>query len=127
MRGRCALPMSEPGDQAAVAAPPRPAAGRGQPRATPRVILVIVCAGIVLANLDLFVVNVALPDIGRGLHDASLSSLSWVINGYTIVYAALLIPAGRLADRYRQKHGFLLGVAVFTAASAACGLAVNLP
>jgi len=91
------------------------------------VVAIIVCAGTILANLDLFVVNVGLPDIGRGLHDTRLGDLSWVLNGYSIVYAALLIPAGRLADRYRQKHGFLLGAAIFTVASGACALAVNLP
>jgi EmrB/QacA subfamily drug resistance transporter len=119
--------MSRPIDETAVIAGPAGSAGRARRRVTPTVILVIVCAGIILANLDLFVVNVALPDIGRGLHDSSLSRLSWVINGYTIVYAALLIPAGRLADRYRQRDGFLLGVAVFTVASAACGFAASLP
>lgn len=93
----------------------------------PAVVAIIVCASTVLANLDLLVVNVGLPDIGRGLHDTSLSALSWVINGYVIVYAALLIPAGRLADRYRHKNGFLLGAAIFTVASAACALAVSLP
>jgi EmrB/QacA subfamily drug resistance transporter len=95
--------------------------------ASPSLITAIACAGIVLANIDLFVVNVALANIGHSLGDTSLSSLSWVINGYTIVYAALLIPAGRLADRYPHKHGFLLGAAIFTVASVACGLAVDLP
>ena len=89
----------------------------------PAQVLVIVCAGVILASLDLFIVNVALPQIARDLGAASLGDLSWVLNGYAIVYAALLVLFGRLADRHRRKYGFLLGVAVFTVASAACGAA----
>jgi EmrB/QacA subfamily drug resistance transporter len=87
--------------------------------------LVIVCAGVVLASLDLFIVNVALPQMAKDFHVRSggLSGLSWVLNGYAIVYAALLVLFGRLSDRYRRERGFLLGVAVFVSASAACGLA----
>ena len=85
--------------------------------------LAIVCAGVVLASLDLFIVNVALPDIARDFGHASLGELSWVLNGYAITYAALLVFFGRLADRYRRDRGFLLGVAIFTAASAACAAA----
>ncbi len=89
----------------------------------------IVCAGVVLASLDLFIVNVALPQMGRDFHlrGAALADLSWVLNGYAIVYAALLVLFGRLAERYRRERGFLLGVAVFVAASAACGAASSLP
>src|SRR4051812_22830697 len=93
--------------------------------ATPRLVLWIVCSGVVLASLDLFIVNVALPDVGRDLGADRLSGLSWVLNGYAIVYASLLVPFGRIADRHRRERGFLLGVAVFTAASAACGLATS--
>ncbi|MFI7588731.1 MFS transporter [Spongisporangium articulatum] len=98
------------------------------PRATaaPGEVLVIVCAGVVLASLDLFIVNVALPRIAVDLHEPDLGRLSWVLNAYAIVYAALLVFFGRLADRYRRDRGFLLGVAIFTAASAGCALSVNL-
>ncbi len=97
--------------------------------ASPRLVLVIVCAGVVLASLDLFIVNVALPQMGRDFHlrGGALGDLSWVLNGYAIVYAALLVLFGRLAERYRRERGFLLGVVVFVAASAACGLASSLP
>jgi len=91
-------------------------------KTSPRAVLAIVCAGVVLASLDLFIVNVALPRIAVDLH-SGLGNLSWVLNGYAIVYASLLVLFGRLADRHRRKYGFLLGVAVFTAASAACGAA----
>jgi EmrB/QacA subfamily drug resistance transporter len=86
-------------------------------------VLAIVCAGMVLANLDLFIVNVALPDISRDFGNASLEDLSWILNGYAIVYAALLVFFGRLAERYRRNSSFLLGIAIFTAASAACSAA----
>jgi EmrB/QacA subfamily drug resistance transporter len=93
----------------------------------PTRVLVIVCAGVVLASLDLFIVNVALPDIARDLHTRSLASLSWVLDAYAIVYASLLVLFGRLSEGRSRKHGFLLGVLVFTAASAACGAAGSLP
>ncbi|QEC50391.1 DHA2 family efflux MFS transporter permease subunit [Baekduia soli] len=95
--------------------------------ASSRLALVIVCAGVVLASLDLFIVNVALPGIARDLHAGSLGDLSWVLNAYAIVYAALLVLFGRLAERRSRQHGFLLGVAIFTLASAACGLATSVP
>lgn len=97
--------------------------------ASPQLVLAIVCAGVVLASLDLFIVNVALPQMAVDFHVGSngLADLSWVLNAYAIVYAALLVLFGRLADRYRRDRGFLLGVAVFVVASAACGAATSLP
>jgi EmrB/QacA subfamily drug resistance transporter len=89
-------------------------------------VLVIVCAGVVLASVDLFVVNVALPEIARDLHQPNLGDLSWVLNGYAIVYASLLVVFGRLAEGRSRDAGFLLGVLIFTLASAACGLASSL-
>src|SRR5215218_10048654 len=96
--------------------------------ASPQLVLVIVCAGVVLASLDLFIVNVALPQMGSDFHlrGSALGDLSWVLNGYAIVYAALLVLFGRVAERYRRERAFLLGVAVFVAASAACGAATSL-
>jgi EmrB/QacA subfamily drug resistance transporter len=88
---------------------------------------VIVSAGVVLAALDLFIVNVALPQISKDLGGHGLGDLSWVLNAYAIVYAALLVLFGRLADRYRRERAFLLGAAVFVAASAACAAATSVP
>src|SRR4051794_13170969 len=93
--------------------------------ASPPLVLAIVSAGVVLASIDLFIVNVALPQIARDLGTDELGDLSWVLNGYAIVYASLLVLFGRLADRHRRDHGFLLGVAIFTLASAACGAATS--
>ncbi|MCU1454998.1 MAG: drug resistance transporter, EmrB/QacA subfamily [Acidimicrobiales bacterium] len=86
----------------------------------------ILCAAAFMATLDLFIVNVAFPDIGRSFHGASLSDLSWVLNAYAIVYAALLVPLGRLADRYGRKAFFIGGLALFTVGSAACAASPNL-
>ncbi len=109
--------------------PPTPPATGSRREAPPALVLLIVCAGVVLASLDLFIVNVALPQIGRDFHlrAGDLGDLSWVLNGYTIVYASFLVLFGRLAERYRRDHAFLLGVAIFVSASAACGLATSLP
>jgi EmrB/QacA subfamily drug resistance transporter len=84
-----------------------------------------VYAAVFMSNLDLFVVNVALPDIGRTFHDNDLSYLSWVLNGYAIAFAALLVVAGRLFDRHGHRRGFLLGLVVFTGSSAWCAVATN--
>lgn len=79
-----------------------------------------------LAGIDLFIVNVAFDEIGRDLagpSGADLAELSWVLNAYAVLYAALLVPLGRLTDRYGRKPGFVAGLVLFTAASAACALA----
>ncbi|MGB6573801.1 MAG: MFS transporter [Trebonia sp.] len=86
-------------------------------------VFAVVTAGIAMVNLDLFIVNVALPSIGRTFGGADLASLSWVLNAYAIVFAALLVPAGRAADLIGRRTAFLAGVIVFALASAACALA----
>jgi EmrB/QacA subfamily drug resistance transporter len=102
----------------------RPAAGlRARRDASPGQVLAIVCVGICLANLDLFIVNVGLPNIGRDFKGASLQDMSWILNGYAIAYAALLVFFGRLAERFPRNLSFLLGVGTFTLASAACAAA----
>src|SRR4051794_28031062 len=83
----------------------------------------IVSVGVFVASLDLFIVNIAFPDIQSDFHGTSLASLSWILNAYAIVFAALLVPAGRWADRAGRKRAFLLGLAIFTASSAACAAA----
>lgn len=86
-------------------------------------VLATVFVAVFVSNVDLFVVNVALPDVGRDFHGASLGSLSWILNAYAIVFASLLVVAGRLADRHGQRSGFLLGLGLFTAGSALCAAA----
>jgi MFS family permease len=97
----------------------------GKPIPTrPNRVLAIGRVGIVLANLDLFIVNAALPNIARDPGEADFKRLSWMLNGYAIVYAALLVFFGRLAEPYRRNARFLL--AVFTGAPAVCTAATSL-
>lgn len=96
---------------------PRDAARRRGPVAA------VVCVGVVLVNLDLFIVNVAVPSMAETWSGADLADLSWVLNGYAVVFAALLVPAGRLADRSGHRAVFLRGTALFTLASALCAAA----
>ena len=86
-------------------------------------VLIVVTAGAFLANLDLFIVNIAFPAIRADFPGASLSGLSWVLNGYAIVFAALLVPAGRLADLVGRKRIFLGGLGIFLVASVLCASA----
>ena len=94
---------------------------RRQPRAS--VVLLVASFGAFLAFLDSTIVNVAFPDIQRSFPDSALSSLSWVLNAYNIVLAAFLVVAGRLADLVGRKRLFVVGVVVFTVASALCAVA----
>ena len=86
-------------------------------------VTVIVCAGVFMSSLDLFIVNIAFPSIARHFGTSSIASLSWILSAYAIVFAALLVPAGRWADAFGRKRAFLLGLAVFVLASAVCALA----
>jgi EmrB/QacA subfamily drug resistance transporter len=83
-----------------------------------------------MSSLDLFVVNVAFDDIGRDLRVGSIdgptpADLSWVLSAYAVTFAALLVPFGRLADRYGRKRMFVGGLALFVAASVACALSAG--
>lgn len=78
-------------------------------------------AGLFMPMLDLMVVNVALPTIQRDL-TAGISGLQWIVDGYTLAFAALLLTGGILGDRYGRRRIFLAGLVVFTAASALSGL-----
>lgn len=84
--------------------------------------LAVVLAGIFICTLDFFIVNVALPATQSDLH-ASSSQVQFIVAGYGLALAAGLITAGRLGDLYGRRRLFTIGIALFTAASAACGLA----
>lgn len=84
--------------------------------------LPVLLAGAFMVVLDFFIVNVALPSIATDL-SASESSLEWVIAGYGLTFAAFLITAGRLGDDLGRRRVYAIGLALFTIASAACGLA----
>jgi EmrB/QacA subfamily drug resistance transporter len=86
-------------------------------------VFALVAAGVVMSNLDTFVVNVALPQIESHFHQSSLGPVSWVLDAYAVVFAAVLVPAGNLADRYGARRTYLAGIAVFSITSLACALA----
>jgi EmrB/QacA subfamily drug resistance transporter len=83
----------------------------------------VLSLAVFMSSLDLFIVNLAFPYISRQYPGTSLSSLSWVLNAYTIVFAAVLVPAGRWADRIGRRRVFAAGLAGFTLGSVLCGLA----
>ena len=87
-----------------------------------RWVLAVAVLGSGMAFLDGTVVNVALPDIGRDL-GASTSALQWVLNGYLLTLASLILLGGSLGDRYGRRRIFVLGVLLFTAASLLCAIA----
>src|SRR5450755_4693662 len=83
-------------------------------------VLAVLATVAFMAQLDLFIVNIAVPSMARSFHGSSLSDLSWVLNAYAIVFGALLVPAGRLADHYGRRQFLLGGVALFTSGSILC-------
>jgi len=89
---------------------------------TPGAVLLVALLGFFMISLDATAVTVALPAIGRTF-GGTTAGLQWVVDGYTVPFAALLISAGAVSDRAGAKTVFGCGLAVFTAASAACGLA----
>ena len=86
--------------------------------------LIAVCAGIFMLLLDVTIVIVAQPSIQSGLH-ASFSDVQWTLDAYALTLASLLLTSGSLADQYGRKLLFTIGLAIFTAGSLLCGLAVN--
>src|SRR5436190_18902407 len=97
----------------------------GEAHASPWPIFWVATIAVFLVSLDTTMLFAAFRAIRAGFPDTSAADMSWVLNGYTVVYAAMLIPAGGLADTHGRKKIFLLGVTLFLAASAACGLAGN--
>jgi EmrB/QacA subfamily drug resistance transporter len=86
-------------------------------------VFVVTALGAFMASLDLSIVNVAFPALERSFPHDSRASLAWVITGYSIVFASLLVTAGRSADRLGRRRLFFTGLGIFTVGSALCGLA----
>jgi EmrB/QacA subfamily drug resistance transporter len=101
-------------------APARPV----EQKHSPWLVLSVLCLGFFMILLDTTIVNIAIPAISDHLH-ASLTEILWILNAYVLAYAVLLITAGRLGDLYGPKQLFIVGLAIFTLASAACGFAQN--
>jgi NTE family protein len=128
------------GEQRATAASPATAAGGDsgagaldlgravvrRARADPRLVLAIASVGVFMAFLDDTVVTIAFPNIIRSFPGARLSELSWVLNAYNIVFAALMIPSGRLADLFGRRRVFIAGLGLFTIGSAFAAAAPSL-
>ena len=86
--------------------------------------LVVLCLGDLMIVLDATIVNVALPTIREDL-GFSQTSLAWVVNAYLLTFGGFLLLAGRLGDLYGHRRLFLIGIALFTTASLACGLSTS--
>ena len=95
-----------------------------QARTNPWLVLVVLTTGFFMILLDTTIVNVAIPAMSTSLN-TTLDQILWVLNAYILVYAVLLITAGRLGDLFGQRNLFALGLAVFTVASALCGFSHN--
>ncbi len=106
-----------------IADAPAPGAPPAQ-RHSPWLVLFVLCLGFFMILLDTTIVNIAIPDMIDKL-DASLNQILWVLNAYILVYAVLLITAGRLGDLYGPKQLFMVGLVIFTLASVACGFATT--
>ena len=78
---------------------------------------------VLLISIDATVLYAAFPALSSAFSGVQPSDLSWILNAYTVVYAVLLVPAGRFADLYGRKRMFLIGLVIFLAASLGCGLA----
>ena len=109
---------------ATTATPPvAPAAARPHHHRSPWPTFAIASVAVFLVSVDATVLYAAFPALRAAFADATAADLSWVLNAYTVVYAAMLVPAGRLADLYGRKRVFTTGVAIFLLASLGCGLA----
>src|SRR3954454_13007762 len=90
---------------------------------SPRVVLAVAAAGVFMDFVDSTIVNVAFPDIQETFPDASVATLSWVFNAYSVTLAAFLVSCGRLGDLLGRKRLFEIGVLGFSLASALCAVA----
>src|SRR6201993_2724284 len=85
-------------------------------------VLLYTCAAVFIVTLDATILFVAFPAIRASYPHVSPANLSWVLNAYTIVVGAMLVPAGAYADKFGRKKTFLLGVPIFTVGSLLCGI-----
>ena len=121
MRGEPIMP-GDPGYDDAPPQAEQPETGRRR-----WAVLAVVSAAQFLIILDLWVVNIALPALQHDFAPATLSDVSWILDIYAIVLAALLLPAGRAADSIGRRACFLAGLVVFGIASLGCAVAPELP
>src|SRR5215203_2731621 len=89
----------------------------------PTTVLAVASLGVFMAFVDATIVNIAFPNIAESFPETGISSLSWVLNAYNIVFAAFLVAAGRIADLLGRRRMFLFGLVIFTVASGLCAAA----
>jgi len=89
-------------------------------------VLATVSVGFVVTQLDVTIVNIALPEIGANLH-ANVAGLQWVVDAYTLAFAVLMLSAGALGDRFGARRLYAAGIVLFALASLACGVASGAP
>src|ERR1700733_14019879 len=94
------------------------------PSAAMNRVIVATSFSFVVTQLDVTIVNVALPHIAQSL-SVQVAGLSWVVDAYTLPFAVLMLSAGVLGDRFGSRLAYLIGLAIFGTASLACGLAPN--
>jgi NTE family protein len=101
----------------------------GPPRRgpSPRMVLAIASLGASVAFVDATIVNIAFPDMERSFSGTAISSLSWVLNLYNIIFAAFLVAAGKVADLLGRRRIFIFGLELFTVASVLCAVAPSVP
>src|SRR5262245_65490340 len=85
--------------------------------------LAVTCLSVVVVALDLTILNIALPSISAELH-ASTGDLQWIVDAYSLAFAAVMLPAGLAGDRFGRRRLLLAGLAVFLGASVWCGVSV---
>jgi EmrB/QacA subfamily drug resistance transporter len=102
-------------------------AALGRRALRPAAVLAVGSASSFLVYLDATIVNIAFPDVRASFSDVTLAGLSWILSAYAIVFAALLVPGGRLADRVGGRRLFLAGLSAFTAGSLLCATAPSVP
>src|SRR5690242_21767689 len=99
------------------ASTPRPAKSPTRGTVRPGAVTAVVCLALAAVVAAMSSLNVALPSVAQATH-ASQTQLAWVIDAYSLVFAALLLPAGALGDRYGRRRALIAGVSIFGAASA---------
>jgi NTE family protein len=90
---------------------------------SPKTVLAIASLGAAVAFVDATIVNIAFPNIEQSFKGTPISSLSWILNAYNIVFAAFLVAAGKIADLLGRRRMFIFGLELFTFASLLCAIA----
>jgi EmrB/QacA subfamily drug resistance transporter len=119
-------PVTDPATRVAGSPGPGRAPRRGRRPKQTTAVSVAYVAGMFMSTMDMHIVNVALPTLGRDFH-APVSSVQWTVLAYLLTLAVVIPASGWIGDRIGNKRTFLIALATFTAASALCGLAQNLP